>query len=367
MKEQQDFQYVRGVNFIVIIVCWIMSFILSAGFIIEYIKGTRTLEFVISILSMGFLSVIAGTVFYIKNPLTRYIRYFTFGGFFMMYFFTLLSATTSVTFTFIFPLFTLFCMYLDRWFMFFVCSLVLILNGVYIVDKLRTVDKLDIGEAAYNQFSTTILIHTFVLFLFMSSLLAIVYIFKRLKTTMDNKILEAKEARLTEQTLLFHATIDGLTGLFNRRHFLDQVQEQLNVDGSASCLLLLDIDDFKQVNDIYGHIAGDQVLIEFSKVLKLIFAGRGLVGRVGGEEFAVFLHGISVEESQEAAEFLRLTIQESMIPLQEEKEIQITISGGISYSNRNKVKFEELYQHSDTALYHSKAHGKNKITLAEPL
>lgn len=364
MKEQKQFQYEGAVNFTVVIVCWVMSAILSVGFLIEYFKETRTLGFVIPILSIDLLSVIAGTLLYIRNPISRFVRFVTFGGFFIMYLFTLLSSTTDITFTFVFPLATLFCIYLDRWFISIVCSLVLLLNGVYIVDKLTTVDKLDIGEAAYDQFTTSIMIHAFVLLLFMSSLVAIVYILSRLKKTMDHKIQEANDARLTEQTLFFQATIDGLTGLFNRRHFLNKVQEQLDITSSATCLLLLDIDDFKQVNDTHGHIAGDQVLIEFSTILKMIFAEKGIVGRVGGEEFAVFLNGISEEESLEVAEYLRSSVNDSMIPLHEEKQIHITISGGIAYSNRKEIKFEELYQYADTALYQSKAHGKNRITLS---
>lgn len=367
MNEDRLFQYEKAANFIVIAVSWVMSLILSVGFMIEFLKGTRSLGFVLPILSIDIISVIAGTVLYTRNPLSRAVRYVTFIGFYIMYLFTLMTATTDVTFTFVFPLATLFCIYLDRWFISIVCTLVLLLNGVYIVEKLMMVDKRDIGITAYNQFTTTIMIHVFVLLLFMSSSLAIVYIFSRLKQTMDNKIQEAKDARLTEQTLVFQATIDGLTGLFNRRHFLDKVQGQLDVTGAASCLLLLDIDDFKQVNDTYGHIAGDHVLIEFSSILKMIFAEKGIVGRVGGEEFAVFLNEISEEESCEVAEFLRATIQESLIPLQEQKQIHITISGGIAYSNKNAVKFEELYQQADVALYQSKASGKNRITLAEQL
>jgi len=367
VNEHKLFQYEKAVNLTVIVVSWGISLMLSVGYIIEFLKGARSLGFVFSILSIDIISVIAGTVLYKRNPLTRSVRYVTFIGFYIMYLFTLMTATTDITFTFVFPLATLFCMYLDRWFIAIVCSLVLLLNGVYVVEKLITVDKSAVGQAAYNQFTTTMLIHAFVLLLFMSSLLAIVYIFSRLKKTMDYKIQEAKDARLTEQTLLFQATIDGLTGLFNRSHFLNEVQEQLNVTSRASCLLLLDIDDFKQVNDTYGHIAGDHVLVEFSSILRMLFAEKGMVGRVGGEEFAVFLNGVSEEESCEVAELLRSSIQDSLIPLHDQKQIHITISVGIAYSNKVGVKFEELYQQADIALYQSKFSGKNRINLAEPL
>jgi methyl-accepting chemotaxis protein len=197
----KDFQYEKTANFIVIIVSWIMVFMLSAGFIIEYTKGTRTLEFVIPLLSGGLISIIIGSIIFIKSPKSRYTRYITFGGFFTMYVFTLLTSTTDVTFTFVFPLAALFCFYIDRVFISIVCTLIMILNGVYVIDKLNTVKKLEIGEEAYKQFTTTLLIHVFVLLLFISSLIAVVYIFTRVKQVMDFKIKEANDARIIEHTL----------------------------------------------------------------------------------------------------------------------------------------------------------------------
>lgn len=365
MTKNKEFQYVRVVNFIVVIVSWVMVVILSAGFFIEFEKGTRSLGYLLFILLMGFGSVIAGTLFYVKDQLSRYVRYVTFGGFYIMYVASLLTATTDITFTFVFPCVTLFCMYIDRWFMSIVCSLVLILNGVYIVHKFNTVSKEDLGEVAYNQFTTVMLIHGFVLLLFMASLLAIVYVFYRLMRAMDHKVKEAEEAKITEERLYFRATIDGLTGVFNRRHFHEIVQEQLDDTSEESTLLLLDIDDFKQVNDQYGHLAGDQVLIEFSSILRNTIQNQGVIGRVGGEEFAVFIKGRSELEVQEVAERLRNTIKNYWIRLNESKQITITISGGIAYSKKSNTTFEELYQQADKALYQSKESGKNKITLAQ--
>ena len=103
MKEQKVFQYESAVNFIVVVVSWVMALILITGYVIEYAKGNRTFGFLLFIMSTGFVSVIVGTIFYIRNPLTRYMRYITFGGFYMMYVITLLTATTDITFTFVFP------------------------------------------------------------------------------------------------------------------------------------------------------------------------------------------------------------------------------------------------------------------------
>lgn len=344
-----------------------MVFILSAGFMIEFFKGTRPLSFVLPIISVGYISVIAGTFFYRNNPLTRYVRVATFSGFFIMYVFTLMTATTSVTFTFVFPLATLFCMYVDRWFMFIVCSFILLLNGLYIGNKLYSVSKQEIGEAAYNQFTTTMLIHSFVLLLFMSSLIAIVYVFHRLRRAMEYKVQEAHHAKETGQKLYAQATIDGLTGVFNRRHFVEKVREQLSGTGISFSLLLLDIDDFKKVNDVHGHLAGDQVLITFSNLLRQVYADIGMVGRVGGEEFAVFLQGRSEDESLALAEGLREMLEQTGIAINGEKQISVTTSGGIAYADRSGMTFEELFQLADKALYTSKDSGKNQITKAQPV
>ena len=178
-----------------------MVFILSAGFIIEYMKGNRSIEFVIAILFVGLISIVIGSIVYIKSPLSQYTRYITFGGFFIMYVFTLMTSTTDVTFTFVFPLAALFCVYIDRVFISIVCALILILNCIYVIDKFNSVSKIEIGEVAYSQFTTTLMIHVFVLLLFISGLIAVVYTFLRMKQAMDHKIKEANDARTMEQIL----------------------------------------------------------------------------------------------------------------------------------------------------------------------
>lgn len=229
----KEFNFEKTVNFIVSIVSWIMFLILSAGFVIEYSKGNRTMEFIIAILSVGFISVLAGSISFIRNPTNRVLRYIAFVGFFIMYVFSLLTATTSVTFTFVFPLAALFCMYLDRLFMTIICSLVVALNGVYVVNKFRTVDKVAIGEAAYNEFMTTMLIHVFVVILFLNSLLAVIYIFNRMKKTMDSKMKEVEQARLTEHRLNQKMIETGNVLDGNSRKVYEIVQEQYHSSQSV--------------------------------------------------------------------------------------------------------------------------------------
>ncbi|MEX2414943.1 MAG: histidine kinase N-terminal 7TM domain-containing protein [Paenibacillaceae bacterium] len=113
-----------------------------------------------------------------------------------------------------------------------------------------------------------------------------------------------------ERELFLQATMDELTGLYNRRHFLCKVREKLvEASSVAVSLILLDIDDFKRINDTHGHIAGDHILTQFSDRLKEAYTGLGITGRVGGEEFAVFLDGLHASDSLKDAERLRMLIE----------------------------------------------------------
>lgn len=199
--RMKEFQYEKTVNLLVIIISWVMVLFLSAGFYIEYVKGTRSLEFVIGLLSVGFISVIAGSILYKRNPLSQVMRYIAFSGFFIMYACTLLTSMTDVTFAFVFPMAAVFCIYIDRWFTSIVSAAILILNGVYVTNKLNKLNKLELGDEAYNKFTTTILVHILVILMFIVSLMAVVYIFSRLKQAMNAKIKESNEARITEQAL----------------------------------------------------------------------------------------------------------------------------------------------------------------------
>jgi diguanylate cyclase (GGDEF)-like protein len=186
--------------------------------------------------------------------------------------------------------------------------------------------------------------------------------------TMNNTLEEKVNSRTKElhernKELFQMANVDGLTGVYNRRYFSDQVRKWLNHSSSRIGLLLLDIDNFKRINDTYGHIAGDQVLMEFSRVLKSVIEGDGLVSRVGGEEFAVCLKNISEEECVVLAERLLEIIENHIIILDNEIQLSITASCGIAYTNEKPKKFEVLYHQADQALYTSKESGKNKVTL----
>lgn len=168
-----------------------------------------------------------------------------------------------------------------------------------------------------------------------------------------------------ERDLIQQATIDELTGTFNRRQFLSLVKKQLDQAVSGISFMLIDIDHFKQINDTYGHVAGDLVLVQFSNMLKKAYASRGIAGRVGGEEFAVFLSDFNEHEGLEEVDQFRKRIEAHMFTLQNGDQISVTVSIGVVITQKQDVSFEELYQQADVALYTSKRTGKNKVTKGE--
>ncbi|AIQ26568.1 MULTISPECIES: sensor domain-containing diguanylate cyclase [unclassified Paenibacillus] len=176
------------------------------------------------------------------------------------------------------------------------------------------------------------------------------------------------EKKQYERELVYQATVDDLTGLYNRRHFMQMVQNQTIPDGLGLALLLFDIDDFKLINDTYGHLAGDQALVDFSNKILQVYQNKGIAGRVGGEEFAVCFFAEDKRAALMEAEDFRTTMSDYKIILNEHDSIQLTASIGISFTERREVTFEDLYREADEALYRSKNSGKNRVTLGrEPI
>lgn len=174
---------------------------------------------------------------------------------------------------------------------------------------------------------------------------------------------DLSEKKRYERELLYQATVDDLTGLYNRRHFMRLVQNYTVKTGAGMALLLFDIDDFKLINDTYGHLAGDQALVNLSLKIMQVYDNKGIAGRVGGEEFAVCFFAGSEGAALKEAESFRATMGEHIVRLDEGHSIQLTVSIGIAYTEQRDVTFEDLYREADEALYVSKATGKNRVTL----
>ena len=129
-------------------------------------------------------------------------------------------------------------------------------------------------------------------------------------------------------------------------------------------VVMMDLDHFKNVNDTYGHAAGDYVISEFGKIMKRIFRNTDYMGRMGGEEFSVLMVRASKEEAFNKAEQFRKYLEEHSIEFQNQK-ISLTVSIGVTIACQGLCTIDEVLRQADKALYKSKARGRNCTTIYE--
>lgn len=159
---------------------------------------------------------------------------------------------------------------------------------------------------------------------------------------------------------------DGLTGLLNHNRFhraAESILQQAREAGQPCTLIAADVDLFKQVNDRYGHQAGDAVLVYLGQLLREVFPSPCIVGRVGGEEFAVFLPGENRLQARQRVETLRRRLEPVACG---DERIAVTMSFGIAEDRREK-RLERLRQRADDALYRAKRSGRDELIDAAEL
>jgi diguanylate cyclase (GGDEF)-like protein len=159
---------------------------------------------------------------------------------------------------------------------------------------------------------------------------------------------------------------DALTGLFNRRAIVESMQiewDRFKRSGVAFSVVCIDIDHFKQVNDAFGHAAGDAVLAGVAQRLRLVLRPGDGLGRIGGEEFLAVLNGCEPAEALVAAERLRLAICDE-VGLHPDEAERLTISLGVATARADDQSAEDLLARGDAALYEAKAAGRNVVCQA---
>lgn len=162
------------------------------------------------------------------------------------------------------------------------------------------------------------------------------------------------------------ATTDPLTELYNRRHFFDLAERELERSRrlkSELSFIMLDIDFFKQVNDQYGHLTGDNALILLSGILKDALRKVDFCCRFGGEEFVLCLPDTPSQGAWEVAERIRTQVACTPLPTQNNQEIYIQVSLGIASSKREH-SVEVILKRADEALYQAKESGRNQTKVA---
>ena len=175
--------------------------------------------------------------------------------------------------------------------------------------------------------------------------------------------IEAMYSKLqnTNHMLLEKAIRDGLTNLYNHQHInqlLEQEMQRCKENGEPLCLMMLDIDYFKRVNDTYGHQFGDHVLVTLAEIMRTSIRSIDLPGRYGGEEFIIVLPQVTIQEAVQIAERIRRRVETHLF---EEHQMYVTISIGVSDMIFDLDDAKRLVNKADTMLYMAKENGRNRI------
>ncbi|HYI39484.1 MAG TPA: diguanylate cyclase [Allosphingosinicella sp.] len=162
------------------------------------------------------------------------------------------------------------------------------------------------------------------------------------------------------------AATDALTGLWNRRHLLERLEAEAGRsrrNGRPLCVAILDVDHFKRVNDLHGHPAGDEVLRMLGGLLREAVRSSDVVGRMGGEEFAILMPETDRAQARLVCERLREMVARSPVRLPSGAALTVTLSTGIALLSGEEAS-SALISRADVALYDAKAEGRNRVKLA---
>ncbi|MGB3925719.1 MAG: diguanylate cyclase [Caldicoprobacterales bacterium] len=184
---------------------------------------------------------------------------------------------------------------------------------------------------------------------------------------MLKSIRDVTEERRIQEKLKFLATTDSLSGLYNRAEFMNQARRAFawaRSNNEELSLLIMDLDHFKNINDTFGHGAGDEIIREVGRIITTSFRKTDIAGRLGGEEFAVVLKNASLEDAMMVAEKFREIVARKEV-IYEDQKISFTISIGVASINGNTENIsdiEDVLKMADDALYKAKAKGRNCIS-----
>ena len=182
---------------------------------------------------------------------------------------------------------------------------------------------------------------------------------------MTERLREARQ-QLSDvnKQLVRKANYDGMTNLPNREWFFDRLDE-VRSDRDNNILMIIDVDHFKHINDSFGHPIGDKALILLAKVFRKILRKNDLVGRIGGEEFGVFLPDTSEAEGQIIGEMIRHEVESTLFEPHQGVRHVITVSIGLTPA---PAQFDRprMMRNADSALFEAKRRGRNRVLLFEP-
>ncbi|MBC2580810.1 sensor domain-containing diguanylate cyclase [Clostridium sp. DJ247] len=183
----------------------------------------------------------------------------------------------------------------------------------------------------------------------------------QLLTALSNQLAICLENNRLYNQIRETSNRDSLTGLFNRKYFFSIMEKKCRCDEEPFAIVMIDIDNFKNCNDTFGHQYGDVVLRKVSKIIRDNLRKEDIVARYGGEEIIVYMYGIkNIKDVYCRMESIRKLIEETTIQYRNSK-FNITVSMGISVAPDDNKDLEQLIREADINLYKAKNTGKNKI------
>ncbi len=181
----------------------------------------------------------------------------------------------------------------------------------------------------------------------------------------ENRIItKTKTLENIQEQLLEQVNKDSMTSLFNRKYFNEVGQNLLSMVRKTNmdmAIIILDIDDFKLINDTFGHFCGDEVILNLAMILKQSTRSSDICVRFGGEEFVIALPNTSLDNGIKIAEKIRKTIENTTIHSKTNQKIQYTISLGISKVEKSDTSLDIALNKADILLYEAKRAGKNQV------
>jgi methyl-accepting chemotaxis protein len=191
----KESQFIKKANFTVLLVTWSIIAVLAVGFILEYLKGSRSLTYIIVILASGILFTLMANLLYFKNPSSKYLKVLVFIGFFIMYASTMLTAKTKLAFIFVFPLLTCFSLYFNKKFIHLVTSLTFLLNVYYVINKMGMGNVSSLDTTMYTMQILTMIMYIIVLN-------AVVLMSSKFKSELVENITKIEAAKKIERDMV---------------------------------------------------------------------------------------------------------------------------------------------------------------------
>ncbi|HIP11521.1 MAG TPA: sensor domain-containing diguanylate cyclase [Arcobacter sp.] len=190
---------------------------------------------------------------------------------------------------------------------------------------------------------------------------------KQYNNELETKVKErTKELEETQKELLNQVNHDALTKLYNRRYFNDIIKNLMKIsqrDKKPLVIAMIDIDDFKLVNDTYGHAVGDVAIQTIAEVFNKTIRTSDISIRFGGEEFVIIFPDTVIDNTKIICEKLRSKIESSLIKIDENRNFSLTVSIGLSQIELNDINEDKALYKADKALYKAKKQGKNQVDI----